>query len=76
MRRWVYWIWILGTLAFECSGMTKDEAIREMKTFRGESVKGVDTSTLTGKTICGYQGWFNTLDDGFDLGWKRTIPVI
>lgn len=26
---------------------------------------------LTGKTICGYQGWFNAVGDGMDLGWRH-----
>lgn len=29
----------------------------------------VDASTLTGKVICGYQGWFNTPGDGAGRGW-------
>ena len=31
----------------------------------------VDTSTLTGKVMVGYQGWFNCEGDGSDLGWKH-----
>ena len=29
----------------------------------------VDTSTLTGKVMCGYQGWFNCEGDGAECGW-------
>jgi hypothetical protein len=29
----------------------------------------VDASTLRGKVICGYQGWFNTPGDGAHRGW-------
>jgi hypothetical protein len=31
----------------------------------------VDSSTLTGKIMCGYQGWFNCNEDGADLGWTH-----
>lgn len=31
----------------------------------------VDTDTLHGKVMCGYQGWFNVPDDGMRLGWKH-----
>ncbi|MCC9602513.1 glycoside hydrolase family 71/99-like protein [Stieleria sp. JC731] len=31
----------------------------------------VDASTLTGKVMVGYQGWFNCEGDGADLGWKH-----
>jgi hypothetical protein len=39
--------------------------------YDGPSVLGVDTSTLTGKVMCGYQGWFNCQGDGADLGWTH-----
>ncbi len=29
----------------------------------------VDTSTLTGKVMCGYQGWFNCEGDGAERSW-------
>ena len=31
----------------------------------------VDASTLAGKVMCGYQGWFNCAGDGADLGWTH-----
>lgn len=35
---------------------------------RGEQV---DATTLDGKVMCGYQGWFNTPGDGMGLGWTH-----
>lgn len=40
-----------------------------MKPFEGETVAGVDPSTLAGKVMCGYQGWFHCDGDGAGLGW-------
>lgn len=31
----------------------------------------VDASTLTGKVMCGYQGWFGTPKDGEARGWRH-----
>ena len=31
----------------------------------------VDRSTLTGKVMCAYQGWFNCEGDGRGLGWTH-----
>jgi hypothetical protein len=39
--------------------------------YAGESVKGVDPSTLEGKVMTGYQGWFNCEGDGANLGWTH-----
>ena len=34
----------------------------------------VDSSTLTGKVMCGYQGWFNAEGDGADRGYNHWSP--
>lgn len=49
---------------------TRDEVIASvMKPYSGPTVRGVDRSTLTGKVMCGYQGWFTTEGDGAERGW-------
>lgn len=42
---------------------------RTMRPFAGVSNSGVDTKTLTGKVMSGYQGWFATPADGAGRGW-------
>jgi hypothetical protein len=49
--------------------ITRNEAIGKMKPYDGPNVKGVDTTTLTGKIMCGYQGWFTCPQDGSEQGW-------
>lgn len=42
-----------------------------LKPYDGPVVKGVDSSTLTGKVMTGYQGWFNCEGDGAGLNWTH-----
>ena len=49
--------------------LTMEEAIDGMRPFTGEHVPGVDTTTLTGKVMCGYQGWFAAEGDDIGRGW-------
>jgi hypothetical protein len=42
-----------------------------LRPYEGPSAKGVDPSTLTGKVMTGYQGWFNCEGDGAELGWTH-----
>jgi len=41
--------------------------------YAGRTERGVDVSTLTGKVMCGYQGWFNVEGDGGDRGWVHWV---
>ncbi len=43
----------------------------ELGSYGGEAVAGVDCSTMTGKVLCGYQGWFTAPGDGAKLGWSH-----
>jgi len=42
-----------------------------LQPYDGPHIRGVDTSTLTGKVMTGYQGWFNCEGDGAGLGWTH-----
>jgi len=61
-------------------GLTRDAVLAEtLRPYEGPIRHGVDPSTLTGKVLCGYQGWFNAEGDGAERGWvhwtKRRGPL-
>ena len=46
-----------------------------LRAYTGPSVQGVDTSTLSNKVMCGYQGWFNVEGDGAERAGANMIYV-
>ena len=61
-----------GFLAILCGHAHAQGMRRAALVVNGKSAKAgdsVDSSTLTGKLIMGYQGWFNCPGDGTKVGW-------
>jgi hypothetical protein len=50
---------------------SREQVIAAMRPYDGPTAPGVNRATLTGKVMCGYQGWFTTPGDGSDRGWSH-----
>ena len=49
--------------------LSREDVIAQLAPYDGPSVAGVDVSTLAGKIVAGYQGWFGVPGDGAARGW-------
>jgi hypothetical protein len=65
---------VLGCLAAALARdfrLSREQVLDRMGPYSGTSVKGVDRTSLVGKVLCGYQGWFTTPGDGSGKGWSH-----
>ena len=51
--------------------LTLDAVLKLAQPYTGTHKAGVDTTSLNGKVMCGYQGWFNAEGDGAQQGWRH-----
>src|SRR3954447_5131351 len=65
----VGWMWLVQAGA--AAEPTRDEVVSAMRPYEGPTTAGVDRTTLTGKGMAGYQGWFTTEGDGAEMGWRH-----
>jgi len=56
---------------FADSGLEWVDDMPWLRSYVGPSRDDVDASTLTGKIISGYQGWFETPNDPRDIGYRH-----
>jgi hypothetical protein len=67
---WFAWMLALAVAAMgvgRSHGADRDE--RWLKPYDGPTRTDIDATTLDGKVLCGYQGWFNTPNDGTSMGF-------
>ncbi len=62
------WVVIAILVAFDAKAQSDShkstDSYANIGSYTGVTIKGVDASTLNGKVMCGYQGWFGTPGDG------------
>jgi len=50
---------------------SRAEVVAEMRPYGGPTAEGVSRTTLIGKVMAGYQGWFTAEGDGAGAGWRH-----
>jgi hypothetical protein len=61
----------LTSIASAQPPVSREQALEVLRPYDGASSPGVNVTTLHGKIVAGYQGWFTAPGDGSDQGWRH-----
>jgi hypothetical protein len=59
------------TLVLSYGGSSPADDAPWLQPYDGPTRSDIDATTLDGKVLCGYQGWFNTHGDGAGFGFRH-----
>jgi hypothetical protein len=68
----IFCLCLLATPPLPAAPDARESVLAEtLHPYTGPTTRGVDTTTLDAKVMCGYQGWFNAEGDGARRGWRH-----
>lgn len=77
MKSLIYLPVLIGAFTLRLMASTPAELAavnaETLQAFHGTNVHGVDVNSLSGKVMCGYQGWFNAEGDGAGRGFHHWV---
>src|ERR1044071_8894168 len=62
---------LLATEVYAADSQARDAGEPWLTPYTGPTRTDIDATTLDGKVLCGYQGWFNTPGDGTTFGFTH-----
>ena len=71
MKKLAIIIGLFGCIIFGYSQKNDSSTTSQEITISTGKKKISSNSSIIGKVLCGYQGWFNAKGDGANLGWKH-----
>ena len=69
MRNWLGVIIILVVMGLALPVISAETIIPELAPYKDETSNDIDATTIKGKVLVGYQGWFQAVGDGYGNKW-------